>query len=118
MTASEHLYDKSRGALLLARTWRRGWRLPGSGGCPDDTRQTGISSPVTLRPTHGDVLKTKGVTLGKGCIRYAKPETIDFKVVEKLSIPRNSDEADGCRISSALLMRGYAPVPALSLPSW
>ncbi|MBK8048062.1 MAG: DUF1801 domain-containing protein [Anaerolineales bacterium] len=26
----------------------------------------------------------KGVSLGKGCIRYSKPERIDFDVVEKL----------------------------------
>jgi uncharacterized protein YdhG (YjbR/CyaY superfamily) len=31
-----------------------------------------------------DALKTKGVTLGKGCIRYATPEKIDFAVVKKL----------------------------------
>ena len=31
-----------------------------------------------------DLLKIKGVSLGKGCIRYSKPEKIDFSVVEKL----------------------------------
>ena len=31
-----------------------------------------------------DLLKIKGVSLGKGCIRYSKPEEIDFNVVEKL----------------------------------
>ena len=31
-----------------------------------------------------DLLKIKGVSLGKGCIRYSKPEKIDFNVVEKL----------------------------------
>ena len=31
---------------------------------------------------HRDVLKVKGVSLGKCCIRYSKPEKIDFKVVE------------------------------------
>jgi uncharacterized protein YdhG (YjbR/CyaY superfamily) len=30
---------------------------------------------------HRDLLKGKGVSLGKGCIRYSKPEKIDFKVV-------------------------------------
>ena len=30
------------------------------------------------------LLKIKGVSLGKGCIRYSKPEKIDFNVVEKL----------------------------------
>ncbi|MBI5945762.1 MAG: DUF1801 domain-containing protein [Chloroflexi bacterium] len=34
--------------------------------------------------THKDLLKIKGVSLGKGCIRYSKPEKIDFKVVEKM----------------------------------
>jgi uncharacterized protein YdhG (YjbR/CyaY superfamily) len=33
---------------------------------------------------HRDLLKVKGVSLGKGCIRYSKPEKIDFKVVEML----------------------------------
>ena len=31
-----------------------------------------------------DSLKIKGVSLGKGCIRYSKPERIDFTVVEKM----------------------------------
>ena len=31
-----------------------------------------------------DLLKTKGVSLGKGCIRYSRPEKIDFEVVEKM----------------------------------
>lgn len=33
---------------------------------------------------HQDRLKVKGVSLGKGCIRYSKPEKIDFVVVESL----------------------------------
>jgi hypothetical protein len=31
---------------------------------------------------HRDLLKAKGVSLGKGFIRYSKPEKIDFKMVE------------------------------------
>ena len=31
-----------------------------------------------------DLLKIKGVSLGKGCIRYSRPEKIDFEVVEKM----------------------------------
>ena len=34
--------------------------------------------------TYKDLLKIKGVSLGKGCIRYSKPEKIDFEVVEKM----------------------------------
>ena len=34
--------------------------------------------------THRYLLNIPGVTLGKGCIRYSKPEKIDFKVVERL----------------------------------
>jgi uncharacterized protein YdhG (YjbR/CyaY superfamily) len=34
--------------------------------------------------THIDFLKIKGVSVGKGCIRYSKPEKIDFKVAEKM----------------------------------
>ena len=33
---------------------------------------------------HKDLLKGKGVTFGKGAIRYTKPERIDFKVVESM----------------------------------
>ncbi len=31
-----------------------------------------------------NLLKGKGVSLGKGCIRYSKPEKIDFRVVEMM----------------------------------
>ncbi len=34
--------------------------------------------------THKDMLKIKGVSLGKGCIRYSKPEKIDFEVVKSM----------------------------------
>ena len=33
---------------------------------------------------HRENLKVKGVSLGKGCIRYSKPEKINFSVVRKL----------------------------------
>lgn len=33
---------------------------------------------------HRDLLKGKGVSLGKGVICYSKPERIDFKVVEMM----------------------------------
>ena len=33
---------------------------------------------------HRYLLNIPGVTFGKGCIRYATPEKIDFKVVERL----------------------------------
>ena len=33
---------------------------------------------------HKDLLKIKGVTFGKGAIRYSKPERINFKVVESM----------------------------------
>jgi uncharacterized protein YdhG (YjbR/CyaY superfamily) len=33
---------------------------------------------------HRALLKGKGVSLGKGCIRYSRPERIDFQVVEKI----------------------------------
>ncbi len=34
--------------------------------------------------THKDLLKVKGVSFGKGAIRYSKPERIDFNVVESM----------------------------------
>ena len=33
---------------------------------------------------HKDKLEVKGVTFGKGAIRYSKPERIDFNVVESM----------------------------------
>lgn len=33
---------------------------------------------------HKEMLKIRGVSLGKGCIRYSKPEKIDFKVVKSM----------------------------------
>ena len=33
---------------------------------------------------HRYLLNVPGITLGKGCIRYSKPEKIDFNVVEKM----------------------------------
>ena len=37
-----------------------------------------------IMDAHRGLLKVKGVNLGKGCIRYAKPENIDFQVVEMM----------------------------------
>lgn len=34
--------------------------------------------------THRELLKVKGVSLGKGCIRYSSPAKIDFKIVESM----------------------------------
>ncbi len=34
--------------------------------------------------SHRYLLNIPGVTFGKGCIRYSKPEKIDFVVVEKM----------------------------------
>jgi len=34
--------------------------------------------------THKHLLKRKDISHGKGCIRYSKPERIDFGLVEKL----------------------------------
>lgn len=33
---------------------------------------------------HADQLKGRGISHGKGCIRYSKPEKIDFEVVESM----------------------------------
>ena len=42
---------------------------------------------------HKGLLKGKGVSIGKGAIRYSKPERIDFKVVE--SMLRATQESTG-----------------------
>ena len=43
--------------------------------------------------SHRYMFNVPGVTLGKGCIRYSKPEKIDFGVVEK--ILRATQESTG-----------------------
>ena len=42
---------------------------------------------------HWDLLKVRGVSFGKGAIRYSKPEWIDFNVVE--SMLRATHESTG-----------------------
>ena len=39
---------------------------------------------LDVMDAHREALKGKGVSIGKGCIRYSKPENIDFKVVEMI----------------------------------
>jgi len=43
--------------------------------------------------THREQLNGKGISVGKGAIRYSKPEHIDFKVVE--SMLRGTRESTG-----------------------
>jgi len=45
---------------------------------------------------HRYMLNIPGVTLGKGAIRYSKPEKIDFKVVEKLLKATAESEGEVC----------------------
>ena len=45
---------------------------------------------------HRYLLNIPGVTLGKGCIRYSKPEKIDFKVVEKMLKATVESSGDVC----------------------
>ena len=37
-----------------------------------------------MKRAHRYLLNRPGITLGKGAIRYSKPERIDFNVVEKM----------------------------------
>jgi uncharacterized protein YdhG (YjbR/CyaY superfamily) len=46
-----------------------------------------------VKNAHKDQLKAKGVSIGKGAIRYSKPERIDFGVVE--SMLRGTLDSDG-----------------------
>lgn len=39
---------------------------------------------IDVLNAHRELLKGKGVSVGKGCIRYSKPEKIDFQVVERM----------------------------------
>jgi uncharacterized protein YdhG (YjbR/CyaY superfamily) len=45
---------------------------------------------------HRDSLTVKGVSLGKGCIRYSKPEKIDFEVVKKLLVGTYESTSEIC----------------------
>ena len=46
--------------------------------------------------SHKDRLKVKGVTFGKGAIRYSKPERIDFNVVESMLCATEESEGVVC----------------------
>ena len=46
--------------------------------------------------SHRYLLNVKGVTLGKGCIRYSTPAKIDFDVVTKLLRATNESTGDVC----------------------
>lgn len=45
---------------------------------------------------HRYLLNIPGVTFGKGCIRYPKPEKIDFDVVEKMLKATVKSEGEVC----------------------
>ena len=39
---------------------------------------------IDVLNAHRDLLKINGVSLGKSCIRYSRPERIDFEVVQRM----------------------------------
>jgi len=43
-----------------------------------------------------DRLRVKGVSFGKGCIRYPKPERIDFNVVESMLVATVKSDGPVC----------------------
>ena len=43
-----------------------------------------------------DKLVGKGISFGKGCIRYTKPERIDFKTVEDILVATEQSDAPIC----------------------
>jgi uncharacterized protein YdhG (YjbR/CyaY superfamily) len=45
---------------------------------------------------HADQIKGVGISHGKGCIRYSKPERIDLKVVESLLRATVRSKGDVC----------------------
>lgn len=61
--------------------------------------QTNFLGLYTLRVrtdvmnAHRHLLKGKGISVGKGAIRYSQPERIDFNVVE--SMLRDTQESTG-----------------------
>jgi hypothetical protein len=45
---------------------------------------------------HREQVVGKGISFGKGCIRYTKPERIDFKIVEQMFIATEKSNAPIC----------------------
>lgn len=45
---------------------------------------------------HRDLLKTKGISLGKSCVRYSKAEKIDFRLVEKMLKAARDSTGESC----------------------
>jgi uncharacterized protein YdhG (YjbR/CyaY superfamily) len=45
---------------------------------------------------HKEALAGKGISFGKGCIRYSKPERIDFKIVEEMLVDNEESDAPIC----------------------
>ena len=45
---------------------------------------------------HKEQLAGKGISFGKGCIRYSKPERIDFMLVEQMLVATEKSDAPIC----------------------
>ena len=45
---------------------------------------------------HKEKVAGKGISFGKGCIRYSKPERIDFKIVEEMLVATEKSDAPIC----------------------
>ena len=45
---------------------------------------------------HKEAVAEKGISFGKGCIRYTKPERIDFEIVEQMLIANKESDAPIC----------------------
>ena len=46
---------------------------------------------------HRELLNVKGVSMGKGALRYSKPEHIDFNVVESMLHAKQESEGQVCQ---------------------
>ena len=51
---------------------------------------------IDVMKAHRELLNVKGVSVGKGAIRYSKPERIDFSVVESMLRPTQESEGQVC----------------------
>ena len=45
---------------------------------------------------HKEKVAGKGISFGKGCIRYSKPEKFDFEIVEQMLIATEKSDATIC----------------------
>ena len=74
-----------------------GYKKDGVGGIGFASQKNYISLYVTIESVlNANRELLKGLSVGKGCIRYSRPEKIDFSVVQKLLIETFESQDEPC----------------------